>query len=712
MGSLLIMLLLLARATLGKRVRRRVVYAAWLLVVLRLLLPLSLPNPLMNELRPRLSANYAARPIADQIRVRTIDAAYDASVALAGDDVTKLDGSWLYQLGMSLQKGMLGNLLLVVYCGGAAATMGVLLCRNLRFRRRLRRGKVEQVPDQQLEDFIQLCAQKRIRPLPVWRVEGLPASCVAGWLHPFVALPANIHPESYAVALRHEAAHLYLRDGWWNLLRCVCCVVHWFNPLVWLAASVSRLDGEVACDERTLQGKGQEEREAYIRKLETVAGKHSFPELGVQASGMIMKAGRIRLRQRLLREHGQTGWGTVAFAVLALLVACCAFFTGEIEYAPSLERGFQVMAGVSQPEERIKRQVITTREDAEQWFVKLLESEFIQAESSQATVEFVGGRWHGTAGGFTATFNGEGVITAFYNATPLEITLKEAGQALTYDQNEALYAYVRAFMKACMPDVSIDHMRVVQDYTGSSGYFITCEGGHSHCNWAYRFMVQLDPQVRVVSFSLLDSEERALIRVSSLAGAATSQPGDTPMPTGRITMAQAREIAQDRVERMGGDVTSMSSTSRLDETDPEQPMWIVTYSVSGALCYEVDMDARNGEVQLFVDYIKQTIQSAAEEGLPAPEQLSKEEAIALARQAVAERYGFGEQEVAGFLVSYTGIRLEGSAWLGATLETDVWRISFRMPDTDVAYISDYDVLLDAVTGEILYIFDPSNNGNG
>lgn len=83
-GSILILLLLLARVTIGKRISRLAVYAAWLLVAVRLLLPFSFPNPLMNELRPRLSGNYAARPIADQIRVRTIDAVYDASVAMAG----------------------------------------------------------------------------------------------------------------------------------------------------------------------------------------------------------------------------------------------------------------------------------------------------------------------------------------------------------------------------------------------------------------------------------------------------------------------------------------------------------------------------------------------------------------------------------------------------------------------------------------------------
>ena len=63
-GSVLIALMLPVRVLLRRKTGSVVVYAAWMLVALRLLLPLSCPNPLMNELRPRLSSNYAARPIA------------------------------------------------------------------------------------------------------------------------------------------------------------------------------------------------------------------------------------------------------------------------------------------------------------------------------------------------------------------------------------------------------------------------------------------------------------------------------------------------------------------------------------------------------------------------------------------------------------------------------------------------------------------------
>ena len=81
-GSVLILLVIAVRALLRHRLGNRAIYAAWLLVALRLLLPITLPNPVMDEFRPGLSIDTGARPVADQVRQRVIDAVYEASQLL------------------------------------------------------------------------------------------------------------------------------------------------------------------------------------------------------------------------------------------------------------------------------------------------------------------------------------------------------------------------------------------------------------------------------------------------------------------------------------------------------------------------------------------------------------------------------------------------------------------------------------------------------
>ena len=60
-GSVMILLVIAVRALLRERLGSRAIYVAWLLVALRLLLPLSLPNPAMDEFRPGFSVDVAVR---------------------------------------------------------------------------------------------------------------------------------------------------------------------------------------------------------------------------------------------------------------------------------------------------------------------------------------------------------------------------------------------------------------------------------------------------------------------------------------------------------------------------------------------------------------------------------------------------------------------------------------------------------------------------
>ena len=86
-GSVMILLLLVVRRLLRRQLGNRLICLAWLLVAVRLLLPLSFPNPMMNELRPTYSDNLGVRPIADQVRVRSHDALSGLAEAMGGGNV-------------------------------------------------------------------------------------------------------------------------------------------------------------------------------------------------------------------------------------------------------------------------------------------------------------------------------------------------------------------------------------------------------------------------------------------------------------------------------------------------------------------------------------------------------------------------------------------------------------------------------------------------
>lgn len=78
---------------------------------------------------------------------------------------------------------------------------------------------------------------------------------VWGIVRPTLMLPAEAmtwDPAQLRSVLLHELAHLRRRDPLAQFLAQIACALHWFNPLVWLAAWRLHVERERACDDLVL----------------------------------------------------------------------------------------------------------------------------------------------------------------------------------------------------------------------------------------------------------------------------------------------------------------------------------------------------------------------------------------------------------------------------------------------------------------------------
>lgn len=73
MASIAILLMIPLRKLFRKQLGNSAICFGWLLVAIRLLCPLSLPNPFIREIRPAFLSDETIRPIAGQIKVRLVD---------------------------------------------------------------------------------------------------------------------------------------------------------------------------------------------------------------------------------------------------------------------------------------------------------------------------------------------------------------------------------------------------------------------------------------------------------------------------------------------------------------------------------------------------------------------------------------------------------------------------------------------------------------
>jgi beta-lactamase regulating signal transducer with metallopeptidase domain len=95
-----------------------------------------------------------------------------------------------------------------------------------------------------------------VRNLRIFESRHIASPCTWGFLRPVLLLPTagDAWPESARrSALLHELAHVRRLDAASTLIARLACAVHWYNPLVWIAAQRVRNLQERACDDAVLR---------------------------------------------------------------------------------------------------------------------------------------------------------------------------------------------------------------------------------------------------------------------------------------------------------------------------------------------------------------------------------------------------------------------------------------------------------------------------
>ena len=337
-SSVLILALLALRRLFRRTISRRMQYTLWALVLVRLLVPLNVGTLAHNVLS-------AAEPVQTAVEKRLETPVLymqdgterHPTQLLSGEesqgdpqsppsDAAQSAPADEYSIVAPTYRAVaLSEALTYVWYAGMLIVGAWFLFTNLRFARALRKARTPY--------SVEGCRY------PVYLVSALPSPCLFGVLRPAIYLnnAAAASPELLRFVLAHEQTHARHLDPLWSLLRGLCLTVYWFDPLVWLAAVLSREDGELACDEGTLRALGADERTAYgkaLLSLVPVCTKPQNPLLGATT----MTSGKRSLKERITRiAENRQAKAAAVFAVVALAALVCAVsFTGAPDTPPEV----------------------------------------------------------------------------------------------------------------------------------------------------------------------------------------------------------------------------------------------------------------------------------------------------------------------------------------------------------------------------------------
>lgn len=267
-GSAAVILLALAGRPARGRYGTRWRCWGWMLLCLRLALPLPLvfrgespaplrmdiPNPTITQAPPVA----AAPPESGQINP-VPPAAPEGPIPAAPQDSGQTAGP------EAEPSFAIPYVLLAVWLIGAAALLAWNGWSHLRFLSYLRRWSSPVTDGEAVRAFNQLGDRLGLQKRPRLLVcQGLRVPMLAGTLRPVILLPAEeLSGRELGFSLLHELTHYRRRDIWLKSLAMWVNALHWFNPFMWYMVRLVERDTELACDEDALRALPPEDCAAY-----------------------------------------------------------------------------------------------------------------------------------------------------------------------------------------------------------------------------------------------------------------------------------------------------------------------------------------------------------------------------------------------------------------------------------------------------------------
>lgn len=299
-AGLIALAVMAVRLLLRRRASRRALCLLWVLVALRLVLPVRFtvesPVSLQAEETPVNRVYHAMQEAGAPAPSETGTATAKPS---APSDTTAavIPASPAAEMGTLRLFARYLPWLWVMGMGGMGAYMLLSL---VWMRLTLRRAE-------HVRDNVYRCAQ--------WSTP-----FVLGIIAPRIYVPESVSPEDLPQVLAHERCHIRRWDHVMKPFAFLLLAVHWFNPVLWASYILLGRDMENACDELALKNADPSRRAAYSRALVSCAAQPKMAAVCPLAFGEVAVKERVK---NVIHYKKPAVWAAVMVAVAAIIIGAC-----------------------------------------------------------------------------------------------------------------------------------------------------------------------------------------------------------------------------------------------------------------------------------------------------------------------------------------------------------------------------------------------------
>lgn len=309
-GAVMILVTAVVRAVFIRKLPKRTFTVLWCVVLVRLLVPYSLPSvfSVYSLLARSDAAGEAPEKTPADIPPPSMSGFLPGNTADTPDPAPAVP---------------LIDPLTLIWAIGLLACAAFFSVYYLRCLRKFN----EFLPVDNNECISQWLAEHRLfRRINVRRSDMISTPLTYGIFRPVILLPKKIAQDSsddLKYVLSHEYVHIRRFDTVFKLVLTAALCVHWFNPLVWVMYVIANKDIEISCDEAVVRMFGEQKKADYALALIRMEEKKSG------LAPLVPHYNKSPIEERIvtIMKYKKTTVFAAAAAVLLTLGTTVAFAT-------------------------------------------------------------------------------------------------------------------------------------------------------------------------------------------------------------------------------------------------------------------------------------------------------------------------------------------------------------------------------------------------
>ncbi len=163
----------------------------------------------------------------------------------------------------------------------------------------------------------------------IWWAENIDMPMVFGLIRPQIYLPVSMESEDLSYVIAHEKMHIKRKDGLFKMSAYIVCLIHWFNPFIWMTYFLFGSDMEKACDEEVIGTMSREKRKEYAYVLLHIAAGNGSGKKRIFVAPICFDEGNVKSRIKNIMKYKYTLPGIGIAAVIVIVALSLLFLTEE-----------------------------------------------------------------------------------------------------------------------------------------------------------------------------------------------------------------------------------------------------------------------------------------------------------------------------------------------------------------------------------------------